>query len=80
MKQFFVDDAGQLSCMRLMCFIVTVTVLGMWVWGCFKAGQYLPLGYADAGLLSAVHGGKALQGRYEYGGWPGSGMSAGGML
>jgi len=67
-RQFFVDDAGELSCMRLLCFMVDVTVLGMWVWGCLKAGQYIPLGYDAAGLLGAAHGTKAAQARFEYGG------------
>ncbi|MDR2745682.1 MAG: hypothetical protein LBB66_10905 [Desulfovibrio sp.] len=66
--QFLVDDEGELSCMRLMCLLVDVSVLGVWIWGNIKAGQYVPLGYAEAGLLGAAHGGKALQGRFEYGG------------
>lgn len=81
MKQFFVDDTGAFSCMRLMCFLVAVAVLGTWVWGNIQAGHYVPLGYAEAGLLGAAHGCKAAQGRFEYG-WPpaGSGTGAGGAL
>jgi hypothetical protein len=54
--------------MRLMCLCVTVSVLAVWIWGNVRAGQYVPLGYAEAGLLGAAHGGKALQSRFEYGG------------
>lgn len=67
LKQFFHDDAGALSCMRLLCFAVTVAVLAVWIWGNWRAGLYVPLGYAEAGLLGAAHGCKALQGRFEYG-------------
>jgi hypothetical protein len=66
--QFLVDDAGELSCMRLMCLLVTVSVLGMWVWANLTSGQYVPLGYAEAGLLCGSQGAKAWQGRSEYGG------------
>jgi hypothetical protein len=66
--QFLRDDAGELSCMRLMCLLVTVSVLAVWVWGNLTSGQYVPLGYAEAGLLGGAHGAKALQGRFEYGG------------
>ena len=67
-RQFFADNVGEFSCMRLMCFMVDATVLGMWVWGCFKAGAYIPLGYDAAGLIGAAHGTKAAQSRFEYGG------------
>lgn len=69
LKQFFVDDAGQFSCMRLMCFCTTITVLSVWLWANFRAGTYVPLGYAEAGLVGAAHGGKMFQGRAEYGDW-----------
>lgn len=65
---FFKDDVGELSCMRLMCLVVTLAVLVVWIWGNWRAGGYVPLGYAEAGLLSAAHGCKAAQGRFEYGG------------
>jgi hypothetical protein len=65
---FFLDDAGRRSCMRLLCFVATLGVLGVWVWGNARAGCYVPLGYAESGLLAALCGGKALQGYFEYGG------------
>lgn len=75
--QFFVDDAGECSCMRLIAFLVLVVVLGLWVWGCITAGTYVPLGYAEAGLLGSAIGGKAVQARFEYGGHENSPMPSG---
>ena len=69
-RQFFLDDAGEYSCMRLMVFIVLVIVFGLWIWGCLKAGQYIPLGYSEAGIISSALFGKAAQARFEYGGLP----------
>ena len=66
-KQFFVDDTGELSCMRLCCFVVNLTVLGNWTWGCYMAGAYVPLGMDAAGLLGAVNGAKAAQTWNEFG-------------
>ena len=68
LKDFFLDDEGRCSLMRLMCFLVTLSVLALWLWGNLRAGQYLPLGYAESGLLASLGGGKALQGYFEYGG------------
>jgi hypothetical protein len=81
MRQFFVDDTNQYSCMRLMAFIAFVSVLGVWVWGNVTAGHYVPLGYAEAGIITAAFAGKAAQARFEYGcggyGYPyGGGVSA----
>ena len=67
MRQFFVDDAGECSCMRLMTFLVLLFVLALWAWGCFMAGTYIPLGYAEAGIVSSAIAGKAVQARFEYG-------------
>ena len=64
---FFRDDAGELSCMRLMVLFVDVAVLALWAWGNFKAGQYVPLGQSEAEIIIAAHGGKAVQGFFEYG-------------
>ena len=68
MRDFFLDDAGRSSLMRLMCFLVTFAVIGLWLWGNVRVGHYLPLGYAESGLLASLCGGKALQGYFEYGG------------
>ena len=67
-KDFFLDDEGRSSSMRLMCFLVTVLILAVWLWGNISSGQYIPLGYAESGLLGTLCGGKALQGYFEYGG------------
>jgi hypothetical protein len=65
--QFLVDDVGEFSCMRLMCLLVDVTVLGTWAWANIRSGQYIPMGYAEAGLIGAAHGWKSLQTRFELG-------------
>ena len=67
MRQFFVDDTGELSCMRLMCFLAFSAILGMWMWGCFMAGGYIPMGYGEVGVLTSAMLGKAAQSRFEYG-------------
>lgn len=66
--EFFKDDAGEFSCMRLLAFVVVLAVLAMWVWGNITAGQYVPLGYGEAGIIGAAVSGKAAQGYFEYGG------------
>lgn len=67
-RQFFVDDVGAFSCMRLLTFAVTVAVLAVWVYGNLRAGAYVPLGPSEAGVIAAAVGGKAVQARFEYGG------------
>lgn len=67
MKQFFVDDEGQLSCMRLMAFLVVLAVIIVWIIGNIRAGQYIPLGVTDAGIIAGAITGKAVQGWIEYG-------------
>ncbi len=67
LRQFFEDDAGALSSMRLMAFLSFVVVLGVWVWGNITSGQYVPLGYAESGVITSAIIGKAAQARFEYG-------------
>lgn len=69
MAQFFQDDQGQFSSMRIMAFVVVTLVLAVWVWGNIQAGQYVSLGYSEAGIITAAVGGKAIQSRFE--GMPG---------
>ena len=66
--QFFKDDVGEFSCMRLLVFLTSAVVLGVWVWGNYRAGQYLPLGPYESALLGVSHGSKAAQAHIEYGG------------
>lgn len=66
--EFFKDDGGALSCMRLLVFAVTLIVLAVWIWGNLRAGQYVPLGASEAGIIGAAVGGKAAQSYFEYGG------------
>lgn len=66
--EFFKDDVGAFSCMRLMACIVILAALVPWIVCVIKTGQYVPLGYAEAGLVAAALGGKAAQGYFEYGG------------
>lgn len=71
LKQFFVDDAGELSCMRLLCMLTAVTILGLWVTAnivsLVQTGQNVALGAEEAKLLMAAIGGKVLQSRFENG-------------
>ena len=60
--EFFTDDAGELSCMRLMSCMVVMAVLGVWVWCNISTGAYVPLGYGEAGIISAAVGSKAQNG------------------
>jgi hypothetical protein len=62
---FFLDDAGDPSCMRLLALFITLAVLGVWIGGNIAAGQYVPLGKAEAALLAAGIGGKVIQDRNE---------------
>lgn len=63
----FLDHSESVSCQRIVTFAVTITVLGMWVWGCLHAGQFLPLGWPEVSLLAGSQGAKALQSRFELG-------------
>lgn len=61
------DYQGSVSCQRIVTFVVSFVILGMWIWGCFSAGHLLPLGWPEAGLIGAAQGAKALQSRFELG-------------
>ena len=67
LNQFFQDCSGQFSSMRLIGFLVILTILVVWVWANISSGQYIPLVYSEAGIITAVVGGKALQSRFEMG-------------
>lgn len=67
LRQIFVDDTDQLSSMRVCCVLVTVVVLGVWVWGNWRAGGYVALGLHETTLLGIVYGAKSWQARSEYG-------------
>ena len=74
LRQFFTDDAGQFSCMRLMTFCVLAMVLGVWGYCNVCSGMYVPMGYDEAGVISTAIIGKAAQARFEYG-TPANGMA-----
>ena len=67
LRGFFVDDAGDYSCMRLLTFTVTAAVLGTWVWANLTSGHYVPLGYGECGIVTAALASKAGQAKFEYG-------------
>ena len=67
LRGIFLDDEGCPSCMRLLAFVVVVVVLGVWGFSILRAGAYVPMGYAEAGLVGAAIGGKAWQAVSEYG-------------
>ena len=62
------DDDNYLSCMRLMCLLVDVVVLGVWVMQNVKSPVPVPMGLNEAGLIGLAHTCKYLQRREEYGG------------
>ena len=64
----FLDEWGDVSCIRLVSLFVCMVVLGVWVLFMFIEGRYIPLGYAEAGLIAGAVGAKALQSRFELGG------------
>lgn len=68
LTEFFKDDAGALSSMRLMTIGTLVAVLAPWIWTWLSTGQYTPLSAADAAVVAAALAGKAAQGWAEYGG------------
>ena len=68
LAQFFQDDVGAYSCTRLLSFIVVAVELSVWIWGNIQAGQYVPMGTANAGIISAAILGKVANSQIEYGG------------
>ncbi|WP_035066687.1 hypothetical protein [Nitratidesulfovibrio termitidis] len=64
----FCDHSGGTSAMRIMAMLVCVIVLGAWIVGMLAAGRYIPLGWAEAGLIGGACGAKAAQSRFELGG------------
>lgn len=67
--QIFEDDVGLLSFMRVSGFLVLSVILSMWILGNIRAGAYVPMGAYEAGIITAVIVGKAVQANIEYGGW-----------
>ena len=67
MAQFFQNDAGEWSGMRLMGILLVITVCGVWTWANLCSDTYIPLGSSEAALLGTAIGGKALQSRFEIG-------------
>ena len=65
LTEFFVDDENYLSCMRLMCFLVTAAVLGVWIMQNIKSPTPVALGLNEAGLVGAAQICKLLQSKDE---------------
>ena len=63
----FLDHKGGVSAMRIMTVVICLVVLGAWLAGMIVEGRYIPLGYAEAGLIGAASGAKAVQSRFELG-------------
>ncbi len=64
----FLDHKGGVSAMRITTVIICLVILGSWLAFMIVEGRYIPLGYAEAGLLGAATGAKAVQSRFELGG------------
>lgn len=63
----FLDQKGGVSSMRIITVLICFIILGIWVTFMFIEGKYIPLGYAEAGLIGAAAGAKAAQSRFELG-------------
>lgn len=63
----FLDHQGGVSVMRILSFLVSFVVLGVWIAFMFVEGGYIPLGWAEAGLIGLVSSAKAAQSRFELG-------------
>ncbi|MDR2504124.1 MAG: hypothetical protein LBD82_07080 [Deltaproteobacteria bacterium] len=59
------DGAGGFSCLRLLGIILSLVIAGVWVWGNARADSYVPLPMAEAGIIMAYFGAKAVQRKFE---------------
>lgn len=61
----FLSNNGNVSSMRIVTVLTCFIVLGTWITFMFIEGRYIPLGYAEAGLIGAAAGAKAIQSKFE---------------
>lgn len=66
-SQFFKDDAGQLSSMRLMSLLTTITACFIAVWYTVTGAGYVAVSVVVSPMLTLAFGGKAVQKRTENG-------------
>ena len=59
------DGAGGFSCLRLLGIVLSIAILGTWIWGNARAEGYIPLPMAEAGIITAYLGAKAVQRKFE---------------
>lgn len=59
-REILSDTAGRLSTVRVNAILVTVVVLGAWVFSCMNSG-YKPIGESNAAVLALAWGTKMLQ-------------------
>ena len=65
--KFFVDDAGEASCMRLTVFCTVVAVLFPWFYSVVSTGNYADIGFNSAMVILFCVFGKTAQAFIEYG-------------
>ena len=69
LAQFFLDDEGACSCMRLTTFLVVGSVLLPWAFCVMRSGTYVDLGTNATLVALACIFGKVTQSGFEYGPW-----------
>lgn len=65
LAQFFKDDVGEFSSLRLLIFIITAVTLFNWTYGCIAEGRYVAPGMDLVGLIASLLGAKAAQSHVE---------------
>lgn len=64
--QFFMDDYGKSSAMRLTTFAAVALILGVWGYCCLINKTYIEIGAGEASIVIAAIGGKAVESAFEY--------------
>jgi len=65
LREMFMDDDGCISSMRVLATLTTCTVLGMWCYSIFRAGDWIPLDLETVVALVTAQGAKVLQRQVE---------------
>jgi hypothetical protein len=63
--RFFLDDAGEPSCQRLVSFLIIATVMAVWAWVSIRTGKLAELDPVMGGLAASALGFLALKTKYE---------------
>ncbi len=61
LSQFFKDETGQYSALRLAFLFIIFSVLSVWIWSCLQAGKMVPIETSVLYLVGAAFTGKVGQ-------------------